>query len=161
SQAAPSSPAPVTGSPGGNPHKGPHPSSKDPMWVLDVNKAIVVTPGVPENEFSTWTMDLRAQVAGATVSTYSWDTSQAADATSISGSSTYRLQFTWGNFSGAARTDTITITETATDNSQLSQTLTFKVASTSSPAYVSTPVTSASTWPTVLPPDALTGAQQT
>jgi len=39
--------------------------------VLDINKAIVVTPGVPENEFSTWPVSLMMQVSGATVSTLS------------------------------------------------------------------------------------------
>src|SRR6516165_5266829 len=138
-----------------------HPKHKkpDPMWVLDVNKANVVTPGVTEHEFSNWSMDLRAQVSGATVSTYSWNMTSAPDATSVSGTSTYRLQFTWANFSGAARTDTISITETPTVGSAVTQTLTFLVASTSSPAYVSTPPTSSTTWPNVLPPDALTDQQ--
>jgi RHS repeat-associated protein len=140
-----------------------HPKHKkpDPMWVLDVNKANVVTPGVTEHEFSNWSMDLRAQVSGATVSTYSWNMTSAPDATSVSGTSTYRLQFTWANFSGAARTDTISITETPMVGSAVTQTMTFLVASTSSPAYVSTPPTSSTTWPNVLPPDTLTNLEAT
>ncbi len=39
--------------------------------------------------------------------------------------------------------------------------LTFLVNSTNSPAYVSTPVTTSSTWPSVLRPDALTIGQAT
>ncbi len=138
-----------------------HHDHSDPMWVLDANKAIVVTPGVTEHEFSNWSMSLMAQVSGATVSTYSWNTSSAPDATSISGATTYNLTFTWANFSGAARTDTISVTETPTVGSAITQTLTFLVNSTSSPAYVSTPVTTSSTWPTVLQPDALTDGQAT
>jgi YD repeat-containing protein len=162
---------PTTVTPGGPPNfpavappQAPNPAitqaaRNDPMWVLDANKAIVVTPGVTQHDFANWPVDLRAQVASATVSTYSWNLSSAPDATSVSGSSTYRLQFTWANFSGSARTDTISVTETPTVGSAITQTLTFKVASTSSPAYVATPPTSASTWPGVLTPDALTDQQ--
>src|SRR5205807_514053 len=90
---------------------------------------------------------------GGTVTSYSWDFTNAPDATSISGSSTYRVQFTWANFTGADRTDSITLT--VNTGSQTSQTLTFDVASTTSPSYTATPPVSTSTWPTVLPPDAL------
>src|SRR5205814_2341587 len=57
--------------------------STDPLWVLDANKAIVVTPGVTHHDFSEWDVDLRAQVSGATVSTYYWDLTNAPDATSV------------------------------------------------------------------------------
>jgi RHS repeat-associated protein len=132
----------------------------DPMWVLDANKGIVVTPGTADNEFSNWSMDLRAQVSGANVSTYSWSTTNAPDATSITGASTYNLKFTWANFSGAARTDTIVVTETPTVGSALTQTLTFDVASTSSPAYTASAPTSAATWPNVITPDSVMADQQ-
>jgi hypothetical protein len=124
------------------------------MWVLDANNALVITPGVTQTDFSTYPVDLRAQVSGGTVTSYSWDLSSAPDATSVSGTSSYRLQFTWASFTGADRTDTITVTENM-GASHLSQTLTFDVVSTSSPAYTATPPASASTWPTVLPPDAM------
>ncbi len=71
------------------------------LSVLDVNKGLVVTPGVTSHEFSNWSVDLQAQVSGATVSTYSWNVSQASDATSVTGQSTYELKFTWANFTGA------------------------------------------------------------
>jgi len=125
------------------------------MYVLDANKAIVVTPGTADNEFSNWAMDLRMQVSAATVSSYSWDLTNAPDASSASGTSTYNLTFTWANFTGAAKTDTIIAKETPSGGTQVTQTLTFTVASTSSPAYVSTPPTSYSTWPSVLTPDAV------
>jgi hypothetical protein len=129
--------------------------------VLDANKGVVVTPNVVQHEFSTWAEDLRAQVSGATVATYTWDLSQAPDAVSVSGLGTYRLQFTWASFTGAARTDTIKLTTTNTDGSQQVQTLTFRVNGTDSPAWTSTPPTTASTWPTVVTPDQITNAQQT
>jgi RHS repeat-associated protein len=133
-------------------------SSSSTLWVLDANKAIVVTPGIVHHDFATWAVDLRAQVRDATVASYSWDLSSAPDATSVSGSS-YRLQFTWASFTGAARTDTITLTVTDTSSNQQTQTLTFRVASTTSPAWASSSPTSASTWPSVLPPDASTAGQ--
>jgi hypothetical protein len=133
----------------------------DPMWVLDANKAIVVTPGVTEHEFSQWTMDLRAQVSGATVSTYTWTLTNAPDATSVTGSNTYRLQFTWANFSSGPKSDTITVKETPTVGSAITQILSFSVAGTSSPAWVATPPTSSTTWPNVITPDAVTPDQET
>ena len=123
--------------------------------MLDVNKGLVVTPGVTSHEFSNWSVDLQAQVSGATVSTYSWNVSQASDATSVTGQSTYELKFTWANFTGAARTDQVTITATNSDSTQESETLTFQVNSTSSPAYPSSAPTSSATWPNVLAPDQL------
>jgi RHS repeat-associated protein len=136
-------------------------SSSDTLWVLDANKAIVVTPGIVHHDFATWAVDLRAQVRDATVASYSWDLSSAPDATSVSGTSSYRLQFTWASFTGAARTDSITLTVTDTGSNQQTQTLTFRVASTTSPAWASSSPTSASTWPSVLPPDASTAGQDT
>jgi RHS repeat-associated protein len=142
-------------------NNGHHGRGNDPMWILDANKAVVVTPGTPENEFANWSMDLRAQVSGATVSTYAWTMTSAPDAINVTGTSTYRLQFTWANFTGAARTDTITVKETPTVGSAITQVLTFTVASTSSPAYTASAPTSSSTWPVVLPPDAVTAGQAT
>jgi len=129
------------------------------LWVLDMNKGVVVTPGVTEQEFSTWSMSLEAQVSGATASSYSWSMTNAPDTTSVSGASTYHLTFNWSSFTGAARSDSITLTETNSDSTHNVITLTFNVTSTSSPAY-SSAVTSASTWPSVDPPDALTVNQQ-
>jgi hypothetical protein len=120
-----------------------------------------LTPGVIEHDFATYAVDLRAQVSGATVQTDSWDVSQAPDATAVTGQSTYRLQFTWRSFTGAARSNQITLTTTNVGGGGLSQTLTFSVIATDSPAWSSTPPTSVSTWPTVLPPDALTARQET
>jgi RHS repeat-associated protein len=131
------------------------------MYVLDANKGIVVTPGTADNEFSNWAMDLRMQVSGASVTSYSWDLTNAPDATGASGTSTYNLTFTWANFTGSARTDTIIAKQTPSGGTQVTQTLTFTVASTSSPAYVSTPPTNYGNWANPLSPDALNIMQQT
>ncbi len=133
----------------------------DPLWGLDANKAIVITPGVIHHDFSTWNVDLRAEVSGATVATYNWNLSQAPDATNVTGQGTYRLQFTWASFTGAARTNTITVTTTNTDSTQQTQVLTFKVAATDSPAWSATSPTTAASWPTVVTPDALREHQGT
>jgi hypothetical protein len=161
SDLAPSPLPPVSPSGPLDPGKPPKPHKKaDPLWVLDANKAIVVTPGTTENEFSNTAMDLRMQVSGATVSTYSWDLTNAPDTTGVSGSSTYNLTFTWKSFTGAAKTETIVAKETPQGGSQVTQTLTFLVAGTNSPAWSTAP-TSFSTWPNVLTPDTLITGQQT
>jgi YD repeat-containing protein len=95
------------------------------------------------------------------VSTYAWDTSQAPDAQNVTGASTYRLQFNWANFSGAARTDSIKITTTNTDSTQQIQTLTFSVSGIDSQAWASQPPTTVSTWGAVLAPDQITAGAAT
>jgi RHS repeat-associated protein len=125
------------------------------LYVYDANKGVVLPSVVPINDFSTWAMDLRAQVSGTTVSSYSWDLSHAPDATSISGQTSYRLQFTWASFTGQPRTDTISLTTTNSDSSHNTITLTYQVTATNSAAWASTPPTSTSTWASVLTPDTL------
>jgi RHS repeat-associated protein len=123
--------------------------------VIDANEALVLSTTTAENTFSNWSMDLQAESDGSVaVSTWLWNTSNAPDATSITGSSSYRLQFTWKSFTGAARTDSITLTT----NSSLSKTYTFKVDGTDSPAW-SSQVDFSSNWPRVIQPDAVTPQQ--
>src|SRR5262249_17985400 len=125
-----------TGSPTQPPPTKPKPPPPpDPLDVLDANTAQTLLPGVTAHRFSTWAMDLRAQVQGGTGQTCSWNLTQAPDATNVTGANTYRLQFTWASFTGAARTDTITITTTNTDGFQQSRTLTFKVNATDSSGW--------------------------
>ncbi len=125
-----------------------------PSYVIDANKGAVLTEAVVNNDFSNWPVDLRAQVSGATVGTYTWDTTGATDATSVTGASTYRLQFTWGSFTGAARTDAITLTEDFVGGGSQSQTFHFVVSATDSPAW-SAPPTVVSSGTTVVTPDLL------
>jgi hypothetical protein len=105
-------------------------------------------------------MDLRMQVSAATVSSYSWDYSGAPDVTGASGASTYNLTFTWTSFTGTARSETIIAKETPQGGSQVTQTLTFLVAGTNSPAWSTIP-TSYSSWPNVITPDTLNTMEQT
>ncbi len=126
-------------------------SVPDPLYVLDWNDGLVLFAGVKEYEFPSRPVDLRAQVYGATVSSYSWDLTQAPDATNVSGSSTYRLQFTWNSspqweVGQLYKTETITVTATMTDSSQQSMTLTFRLLNASGGV-------GAATWPAVLTPD--------
>ena len=106
----------------------------------------VVLPanGTPINTFSNWNMSLAAEVSGAAVSQYSWSFTGASDAGSISGSTSYKPTFTWGSFTGAARTDTVTLTETATiagsgGKEDYTQSYLFTVAGTDSPAWSTAP----------------------
>ncbi len=138
-----------------------HAPSADPLYVLDLNTGETVPSGVPLNTFSTWSENLLAQVSGATVSSYSWNLSQAPDFTATSGTTGPSLQGTWASFTGAARTNTISVTETPVSGSPLTQTMTFQVAGTDSPAYTSTRPTSSSTWASVVTPDQLTSGQPT
>jgi hypothetical protein len=64
-----STPPPATGS-GLN-------SSADPFYVLDLNTGETIPANVTLNTFSTWSEDLLAQVSGTSVSSYSWNVSQA------------------------------------------------------------------------------------
>jgi YD repeat-containing protein len=91
-------------------------------------------------------------VVGKSVASWNWDMTGASRAACISGTSTYKLRFMWGNYSPAETTATITVTATMTDSSTQSATLTFKIPS--GPAQGSCPGTPASaTWPAVLTPD--------
>ncbi|HTU91033.1 MAG TPA: hypothetical protein VMF69_13220, partial [Gemmataceae bacterium] len=157
SGANPSSSTPVATLPVATPSSSGH----DPLYVLNLNTGGNVPANVPLNTFSTWSEDLLAQVSGATVSSYSWNVSQAPDLTDVSGANTANLQGTWANFTGAARTDTISVTETPQSGSPITQTMTFEVAGTNSPAYSSSQPTSSSTWPTVITPDQLSRGQAT
>src|SRR5262249_21940440 len=68
----------------GGPPSGPLASlSSGFLSVYDANKGLTLPSGVPINDFAEWDVDLRAQVAGATVASYDWDLSAASDATSV------------------------------------------------------------------------------
>jgi hypothetical protein len=100
--------------------------------VIDANEALVLSSTTAENTFSNWSMDLQGEATGGSaITSWSWSTTNAPDATSISGASTYRLQFTWASFTGATRTDSISLTV----NGNTSVTYTFKVDGTDSSAW--------------------------
>jgi YD repeat-containing protein len=142
-------------------HGHGHSQGADPLYVLDMNTGETIPANTPLNTFSTWSENLQAQVSGGSVTSYSWDTSQAPDLTNISGQNSVNLQGTWANFTGTARTNTITVTETPQSGMPLSQTMTFLVGGTDSPGYSSSRPTSSATWPGVVTPDQLTAQQAT
>jgi RHS repeat-associated protein len=145
------------------PHGPPSPppaGSSDPLYVLDANTGVTLPANTTLNSFSTWSEDLWAQVGGASVTGYYWDTSAAPDLTNVSGQNTANLQGTWQSFTGPASLQTITLTEMS-PSGNLSQTMTFLVAGTSSPAYSSQRPTASSTWSNVLTPDLLAADQAT
>ncbi|TMQ29138.1 MAG: hypothetical protein E6K70_26140, partial [Planctomycetota bacterium] len=121
---------------------GPLISDSVAVDVVDQNNGLVLSPNVPVNDFSTYGVTLDAEyVATGTIgnaTAYSWDVSNATDATNVSGTSTYRLTFTWATFTGAARSDTVKVTVTSADTTQTSKSIKFIVAGTSSPAYSAT-----------------------
>src|SRR5262249_2511658 len=111
------------------------------LLVLDANTATVLSPKAPAQDFSTWGVDLRAQVAGAGVAAngYNWDlTSASADivSPSVQGQGSYHLQFTWGSFMGSPHAETIILTVNLVDGTSLTQPLRFLVSGTDSPAWV-------------------------
>jgi hypothetical protein len=124
------------------------------MYVIDNNANLILPSNTtPINSFSSWSMSLQAQVSGVAVTSYSW--TLGPDATSISGSSSYNVQFSWASFTGNVRIDTISVTANYSGGS-VTQTFTYHVTATNSPAWSSAP-TSASTWPSVMAPDQLKG----
>jgi hypothetical protein len=65
-----------------------------PMYVLDNDDGVVLFPGVDQLAALDHQVELEAQVAGTTVSSYNWNTSGiTTDATSIAGASTYKLTY--------------------------------------------------------------------
>jgi hypothetical protein len=126
-----------------------------PSYVLDVNKGAVLSEVVVNHDFAEWAADLRAQVSGATVQGYQWDFSFAPDVLNVTGDTSYRVQFQWASFLGAARDNTVTLTTTFAGGEQQTQTFVFRVAATDSPAWTAAPPTTASTWPAVVTPDML------
>ncbi len=131
------------------------------LWVLDANNAVVSAPGLVLQDFATYAVDLRAQLQNIIPSTYSWDVSQAPDATGVSGQTTYRLQFSWASFTGAPRSNVIKLTVTDTGGTAWEQTIRFLVTSTSSPAWAASRPTTFGSFSAVVRPDLLTDAQMT
>ena len=65
-----------------------------PLYVLDANDGVVLFPGVDQLASAGADVILQAQVSGATVSSYHWNTSSlGTDASSIAGATTYQLKF--------------------------------------------------------------------
>jgi RHS repeat-associated protein len=124
-----------------------------PIYTLDENAGEVILPGADQLATLGGNMDLRAQVANTTVSSYSWNTSGLTDATSISGSSTYDLTFQWDSSVTTATTNSVTLTVTNSSSQTQVQTYTFQV-----PAGTGTAGTGTTTWPQSLSPDTVSAS---
>ena len=114
-----STPDPVTGN-----YAGFTPGVSAPfgLYVLDNQSGVVLQPGVQQLATLDGWMDLIAQVQGATVSSYSWNTS-GLPATLISGTSTDQLNFRWDSTNEAGYRHSTSVTLSVTDTSL--QTLTY------------------------------------
>jgi RHS repeat-associated protein len=123
-----------------------------PMYVLDNNSGVVLYPGVQQPAAFDAKVDLKAQVSGATVSTYNWDTSALSGAVSISGTSTYELTFTWTHTNpGAPHSSAVTLSVTDTNSHIETYTYDFWVPTGIGPG--SSGGGTNATWPTSLPPN--------
>ena len=127
-----------------------------PLYVLDVNHGVVLFPGVDQVAVVGSSVVLQAQVSGATVSSYNWDTSGiSSDATSISGGSTYQLSFDWNSSISSSHVDPVTLS--VTDSSNQIETYTYDFSLVRGGSGGSGGGGDA-TWPTTLPPDTVSGA---
>jgi RHS repeat-associated protein len=133
------------------------PSNPYVPFVLDANTAEPVFQGPAYRSFSTWGMDLRAQVSGATIVSYSWNLANAPDATNVTGANTYDVRFTWGTFSGGPHPEVIALTTVDSNLNTQTQNFLYFVDGIGSPAWASTPPTTAATWQPLVAPDQLKG----
>jgi YD repeat-containing protein len=176
---APSSPAggqnpgsgltaqPMTGSGGGTPRSSiPDPvigTSSGPsedtfpyfnLYVIDVNNGVVLFPGADQLATFSGHVDLEAQVSGATVSSYSWNTSDLAGANDISGTSTNQLTFQWEEENaGAAFTSSVTLSVTDTSSQIETYTYDFWVPSSNGGGGSSGGSGGSATWPAAITPE--------
>jgi RHS repeat-associated protein len=127
------------------------------VYVLDQNNGLFLNGNVNVTDFSTYSVTLDAEVWGTASPTYTWSLTNAPDASGATGTSSYRLQFSWASFTGT-RTDTVKLTVVSGSDTVI-QNLTFLVEGTNSPGYSATQPTTSSTWSSLLPPDAVSEKQ--
>jgi YD repeat-containing protein len=120
-----------------------------PMYVLDINNGVTLYPGVNQLARLGGLVDLEAQVSGATVSSYNWNTTGlGTDVTNLSVTNTYLLSFNWTT-SNPSSTHTDSVTLSVTDSNSHTETFTYDFLL---PAGSATQAGSLDTWPTSLPP---------
>ncbi len=120
-----------------------------PMYVLDINNGVTLYPGVNQLARLGGLVDLEAQVSGATVSSYNWNTTGlGTDVSSLSVTNTYLLSFNWETSNpGSAHTDSVTLS--VKDSSNQFETFTYDFLVPVASAVLAG---SLDTWPTSLPP---------
>jgi YD repeat-containing protein len=120
-----------------------------PVYVLDNNYGVTLYPGVQQVATIARHVDLQAQVSGTTVSSYNWDTSNLSGVSSITGTTTYELQFYWTTNQPVAGASSVTLS--VTDINSHTETFTYDfwvpVGTGTLPSGGSN-----ATWPTSLPP---------
>jgi hypothetical protein len=123
------------------------------IYVLDNNDGVVMFPGADQFASLNGVVELEAQVSGATVSSYNWNTSGlGTDAKNIAGTTTYDLTFQWtANNPSAAHDDTITLSVKDTSNQFETYTYDFWVPSGTGPG--GSGGGSNATWPATIVPD--------
>jgi YD repeat-containing protein len=127
-----------------------------PLYVLDVNDGVVLFPGVDQLANTGHSVLLQAQVSGTTVSSYNWNTSGiSADATSISGGSTYQLSFEWNGPYASSHVDPITLSVTDSNSHIETYTYDFQLMQGGGTAIRGD---GNATWPTSLSPDTISAA---
>ena len=121
-----------------------------PLYTLDYVDGTVFFPNTYQLATLGDSVDLRAQTSGTTGVTYSWNTSSLSPVNSVTGTSTYDLQFKWNtsNLTGPS-VASVTLTATNASSQQESQTYYFLVPKGSGPGG------SAPTWPQSLSPDTI------
>jgi len=152
------SPAPAKANWAHVPPHGPLHVGVDPVFALDYNDGTVLFPGSVQFATLNAAADLRAQVSGATVGSYSWDTTglTMAAAGSVTGQNTYDLNFRWTNYNpGAPATNSVTLTVNETSGLVVTQTYSFLVPFGSVAAGTVSGGGTAPVWPESLPPDTL------
>jgi hypothetical protein len=97
----------------------------DPLEVYDAINGVVLRENVTEPATAGFEVELWANVWGGTVSTYSWDTSEAPMAVNVTGTSSPRLQFEWD--ASDEEPQIISVTTVNTDMTQQTRTITFFV----------------------------------
>ena len=120
-----------------------------PVYVLDNNYGVTLYPGVQQVATIARHVDLQAQVAGTTVSSYNWDTSNLSGASSITGTTTYELQFYWTTNQPIAGPSSVTLS--VTDINSHTETYTYDFWVPAGTGVLPSGGSNA-TWPTSLPP---------
>jgi YD repeat-containing protein len=122
------------------------------VYVLDNNNGVVLFPGADQLATFDGLVELKAQVSGATVSSYSWNTTNLGAATSISGTSTDELTFKWETENPLAPvTDSVTLSVTDTSSQTETYTYDFWVPTGTGPG--GSGGSSNVTWPTTINPE--------
>jgi hypothetical protein len=120
--------------------------------VLDNQAGVVLYPNVDQFATLNGWMDLVAQVSGATVASYSWNTT-GLPANTISGGSTDQLSFRWDstNEEGTGYVTSLTLSVTDTSSQTLTYTYDFWIPETS-PSVSGSGGGTPATWATSLAP---------